>query len=71
LARALVLSPQLLLVDEPSGHQDAASSGRIFAALRRATRAGTSTLVATHNEEIAPYCDAAYGMANGRVAQLA
>jgi ABC-type lipoprotein export system ATPase subunit len=70
LARALVLSPQLLLADEPSGHQDAAASRRIFAALRRATRAGTSTLVATHNEEVASYFDAVYRMANGRVAGL-
>ena len=49
LARALVLSPRLLLADEPTGHQDAGWSERVLVALRDAAAGGTSCLVATHN----------------------
>jgi putative ABC transport system ATP-binding protein len=38
LARALVLAPQLLVADEPSGHQDFGWRNRVFEALRRATQ---------------------------------
>lgn len=51
LARALVLSPRLLLADEPTGHQDAGWARVVFRAFRLAAREGTSCLVATHSAE--------------------
>jgi len=68
LARALALRPRLLLADEPSGHQDAVSTRAIFAALRRAAEAGTTCLVATHNEAVAPSFDRIFRMESGRLA---
>jgi putative ABC transport system ATP-binding protein len=69
LARALVLSPRLVLADEPTGHQDASSARRVFEEIRRAAAGGTSCLVATHNEEAAAYFDDVYAIANGRLRQ--
>lgn len=57
LARALVLAPSLLLLDEPTGHQDAAWVDRIFEMLREAAANGSCVLVATHNPEVLPHCD--------------
>jgi putative ABC transport system ATP-binding protein len=67
LARALVLAPQLLVADEPSGHQDAGWSNRVFEALRRATEDGTACIAATHDEGVARYLDRVLGMSDGRL----
>lgn len=67
LARALVLSPRLLLADEPTGHQDALSARAVFRALREATAGGTCCLVATHNEEAEALFDVVLTMANGGI----
>jgi putative ABC transport system ATP-binding protein len=67
LARALVLSPKLLLADEPTGHQDAGWTERVFLCLRDAAARGTSCLVATHNPASVPYFDALHTMSDGRL----
>ena len=67
LARALVLSPRLLLADEPTGHQDAGWTERVLVTLREAAAGGTSCLIATHNPAAAPYFDAVHMMSNGRL----
>jgi putative ABC transport system ATP-binding protein len=71
LARALVLSPRLLLADEPSGHQDSSFHERVFATLRRAAARGTCCLVATHNEEAAPHLDRVVHISDGRLQEPA
>ena len=71
LARGLVLSPRLVLADEPSGHQDSTFHERVFAALRRAAGRGTSCLVATHNEEAAPHLDRVVHISDGRLREPA
>lgn len=71
LARALAVVPRILLADEPSGHQDATSARQVLAAMRAATSAGTSGLVATHNEALAPQLDMAYRMQGGRLIPVA
>jgi ABC-type lipoprotein export system ATPase subunit len=67
LARALVLSPQLLLADEPTGHQDAVWARGILRALRFAAGEGTCCLVATHNVEIVRFADRILGIRDGRI----
>jgi putative ABC transport system ATP-binding protein len=68
VARAVVVSPLLLVADEPTGHQDAEWAHGVFAALRDACRAGTTCLVATHNEEALTYADRVLTMEDGRLA---
>ena len=71
LARALVLSPRLVLADEPSGHQDRSFHDRVFATFRRAAARGTTCLVATHNEEAAPHLDRVVHISDGRLQESA
>lgn len=65
LARALVLTPKLLLADEPTGHQDGANAQRVFRALRAAADRGTCCVIATHNEEVVPVLDRIMEMSDG------
>jgi putative ABC transport system ATP-binding protein len=67
LARALVLSPRLVLADEPSGHQDRGKQEAVFTALRRAAARGTCCVVATHDEEVAPFLDRVVHISDGRL----
>jgi putative ABC transport system ATP-binding protein len=67
VARALVLSPRLVLADEPTGHQDAVSERRVLEAFRRAAADGASCLIATHNVSLAPRLDRVLEMADGRL----
>jgi ABC-type lipoprotein export system ATPase subunit len=68
VARALVLSPTLVLADEPTGHQDAVSERRVLEAFGRAAAEGGSCLIATHNVALAPRLDRVLEMADGRLA---
>jgi putative ABC transport system ATP-binding protein len=69
LARALVLSPRLLLADEPSGHQDRGWADAVFEALQRASEEGTTCLTATHNEDVVRYLDRILAMSDGRIVE--
>ncbi len=54
LARALVMGPDLLLADEPTGNLDERTGQRVQELLLRLNRErGLTTLVATHNEGLA------------------
>jgi ABC-type ATPase involved in cell division len=52
LARALVLAPQLLVADEPSGQQDFGWRNRVFESLRLATEDGTACVAATPRDAV-------------------
>jgi putative ABC transport system ATP-binding protein len=57
LARALITRPTLLLLDEPTGHQDGDWVDSIFGLLREAASGGACCLVATHNPEVLSFAD--------------
>lgn len=57
VARALALSPRLILADEPSSHQDARRSAIVYESLREAAAEGAAVLVATHDPEAYDYLD--------------
>ena len=67
LARALVLSPRLVLADEPTGHQDEGWSEAVVAAIRAASVRGTACLVATHDPEVIRRSDRVVTMADGAI----
>jgi cell division transport system ATP-binding protein len=52
IARALVGSPSILLADEPTGNLDDENSQHILNLLKTANTAGTTILVATHDNTI-------------------
>ena len=67
LARGLILSPRLVLADEPTSHQDGQHANDVLAAIRRAVARGTSCLAATHNESLVRQLDRVLAMDDGRL----
>jgi putative ABC transport system ATP-binding protein len=68
LARALVLSPAVLLADEPTAHQDGRLRAAVLVLLQRVAEAGTCCVVATHEEGICEFADATWRMSEGKLA---
>jgi ABC-type lipoprotein export system ATPase subunit len=64
-SRALLLSPTLLLADEPTAHQDSGWTDAIFARFRELLHNGGACLIATHNPETWGYADRVLSMHDG------
>ena len=61
LCRALLMQPDLLLADEPTGQLDRANADRTAALLREVcTKLGTSVVLVTHDERTAAVADTIY-----------
>ncbi len=70
IARALVTEPVLLLADEPTGNLDSATSADIMALIREtAHESGRTTLLVTHDPQIAAAADRIIHIRDGRVAE--
>ena len=67
VSRALLLSPTLLLADEPTAHQDAGWTDAMFTAFRDLLRHGGACLIATHNPETWGYADRVLSMKDGEL----
>jgi lipoprotein-releasing system ATP-binding protein len=68
VARALAMSPDLVLADEPTGNLDTKSADDVFTLLRRENaRDGTSFLFVTHNMTLAARCDRIVKIVDGRI----
>lgn len=68
IARALAQAPQLLLCDEPTGHLDSDTAGRVLdliVALRE--RFGFALSIATHDPQVASRCARSVRLADGRL----
>ena len=69
LARAVLLTPSMLLVDEPTGHQDAGWAAAVLDELRRTVASGTGCLAATHDPLTRRFADRELSMADGQLAE--
>ena len=68
VARALIMNPQLVLADEPTGNLDTASADEVFELLREINRErGTAFLVVTHDPRLAQRCRRIVDLVDGRV----
>jgi lipoprotein-releasing system ATP-binding protein len=68
VARAMIMKPDLVLADEPTGNLDRASSNDVLALLRELSHEeGTAFLLSTHDETIAQRCDRIVTMEDGRL----
>jgi ABC-type lipoprotein export system ATPase subunit len=71
IARALVNDPLLLLADEPTGNLDWKTGERVLRlVLDLHERRGLASIIVTHNDKIARYCDQVYEMAAGTMERL-
>jgi ABC-type lipoprotein export system ATPase subunit len=67
LARALALDPALVVLDEPTGHQDDDHVELVLAALTAARERGAAVLVATHDERVLAAADRLLTLVGGRL----
>jgi putative ABC transport system ATP-binding protein len=68
IARAIAQRPVVMLCDEPTGALDSATGVRVLEALEQVnTEMGTTTVVITHNVDIARMAHRVLFMANGRI----
>jgi putative ABC transport system ATP-binding protein len=67
VARALAVSPALLVADEPTAELDADTAALVLHALRAEANSGAAVVLATHDPEVAALCDAQLHLVDGRV----
>ena len=69
VARALVMKPALLLADEPTGDLDEPTAATLHALLREMhAEHGLTSVIATHNPQLAAACDRVLRLEHGRLA---
>jgi len=69
VARALVLRPDLVLADEPTGNLDTHTGEEVFRLMRDLNRAkGVTFVIVTHNEALSNQADRIIRMVDGKIA---
>jgi len=69
VARALIVSPDVLLADEPTAHQDAVSMDKVLDAIRTLVASGGACLVASHSSEVLDIADRVLEIRDGQITQ--
>jgi ABC-type lipoprotein export system ATPase subunit len=70
MARALVMSPRVILADEPTGNLDSAASHGIMRLLKRSSeQLGVTVLMVTHDPVCASYGDRVVRLVDGQIAE--
>ncbi|OGQ36232.1 MAG: ABC transporter [Deltaproteobacteria bacterium RIFCSPLOWO2_02_FULL_42_39] len=71
IARAVSKNPEVLLCDEPTGALDSPTGILVLESLERANRElGTTTLIITHNADIAGMADRVIHLSNGHISEI-
>ncbi len=68
IARALIMSPTLLLADEPTGDLDEHTADTLHELLREMHReSGLTSIIATHNPRLSASCDRVLRLEDGKL----
>ncbi len=66
-ARALVMSPAIILADEPTGNLDSVSAGEIMSLVERLSYQGITVILVTHDPDVAAYARRLVQFKDGRI----
>lgn len=67
IARALVMSPKIIVADEPTGALDEATGKQIMSLLKELNREGVTILIVTHDNDIANECKRIITLSDGKI----
>jgi putative ABC transport system ATP-binding protein len=67
VARALVMKPSVLLLDEPTGNLDSASEEEVLTLLEQVNREGATLVMVTHSNEVAGRASRIVSLADGAI----
>ena len=67
IARALVVHPSVVLLDEPTGNLDSANAEEVLTILDRVNRQGATMVIVTHSSEVASRASRVLRLADGQV----
>lgn len=68
IARCLLMEPQIILADEPTGSLDAKQTKEIMKLLQRITmERKTLTIIVTHDDIVSSYCDSILYLEDGKL----
>lgn len=67
IARSLLLEPEILIADEPTGALDAKTSKKILEIFLKLKAESKTTIIVTHDIEVAKYCDKTFYVKDGKI----
>ncbi len=67
IGRALLLNPELIIADEPTGNLDLEEGKKIFSLFKTLNERGITFLVATHNQELIPFFSRIVELRDGEI----
>jgi len=67
VARALMLEPEVVLADEPTGNLDTETGENLFKLLIQLNKKGITFIIVTHNDALASLCGRIIRMKDGRI----
>lgn len=71
IARALVVSPQIIFADEPTGNLDSHTSAEVMELIRKIIHEQNQTLVmVTHDDHLAGFADRIFRISDGKIVSI-
>ena len=71
VARALVVNPEIIFADEPTGNLDSKTSEEIMGLMRRVVVENNQTLImVTHDNHLAEYADRIFHIKDGKILKI-
>jgi len=67
IARAVVINPELILADEPTGNLDSKNGREVMELLTDLNRKGTTVIMVTHNKHDAEYAGRVVNLFDGKI----
>ena len=67
IARAMVMRPQVLLADEPTGNLDSKTGTEILELFKELNESGRTLIIVTHDANVASYCGREVRMLDGKI----